>query len=953
LIWNRARDTPTVRRLDALGRIIGETRNNAGGGAAPTDADLLTTTLGYDLAGNLLSVVDARGFVSMQGSYDRQGNLVREQSPDSGAVVTLHAADGQPCAQWTANGFGVQRTYDALRRPVATGVNPPPTGGGQPFVAERVVYGEDFALDDAVAHNARGQAVLRYHGAGLDQNWHYDFDGRLVTQRTWVLPAASTGKPAPDWSGLAFEQAPLAWATPPGAGQLAEPYVTSFAYDALDRVTQTTTADGTVTTRSYNLRGQLAAVTLTPPDKAAQAVVKSVTYNARGQRHAMQYGNGTKTAYAYDPLTFRLDSQRTTGPTGAAVQFLVFTHDAAGNVTARRDLAQPTIYFGNAASPPVATYTYDALYRLVAATGRESALASETAPPFVLDPGPLQVKSPLSDQQVRPYRQAYQYDKVGNLLRMTHIPGTPSTPGWGRTYAYEAGSSRLLSTAVGDNAGSYLHDAAGNLVAMPHLNGGQPGGLGWDWAGRLASTGLTAQQAAYYDYTADGQRRQKVAGFVLGGGGFQVQRRVVYLPGGLEIVEKLDANAGVVAAWQTVAVDDGQSCLLRAETQTAGVLPNVQFPVLRYQVQDQVGSVAIELTGEGDVLGVEEFYPYGDTAYWSQAGAAGFSRKRYRFNGKEKDEESGLYYYGARYYAASLGRWTACDPAPAVGVSPFEFCSGNPGSKVDPDGREADWIDVPAPDKRVQAAQQQFGMGIVRGLFDLGVASVKGAAATISPVAAAFRTVNTVNEMTTAYREGGGGFSGLIAAVNVVNPVAQVAESAFRAWYAPTLESRAYHATQAAVQGTAVVAGAAAVAKLAVGAKAPRVGDVPPTTGGGGSAGNAVDLAAGEAVASKGAGFRSFDAFKRAQGPAGPGMHWHHVVEQTPGNLGRFGAETVHNTGNLVRVDAATHGRISAYYSSKQRFTGDMTVREWLSTKSFQEQAEFGAQTMRKFGVGQ
>ncbi|MBM4345404.1 MAG: hypothetical protein FJ100_18690 [Deltaproteobacteria bacterium] len=94
----------------------------------------------------------------------------------------------------------------------------------------------------------------------------------------------------------------------------------------------------------------------------------------------------------------------------------------------------------------------------------------------------------------------------------------------------------------------------------------------------------------------------------------------------------------------------------------------------------------MELTREGDGLGVEEFYPYGDTAYWSQTGAAGFSRKRYRFNGKEKDEESGLYYYGARYYAAWLGRWTACDPAPAAGVSPFEFCSANPPSRLDPDG---------------------------------------------------------------------------------------------------------------------------------------------------------------------------------------------------------------------------------------------------------------------------
>ena len=36
----------------------------------------------------------------------------------------------------------------------------------------------------------------------------------------------------------------------------------------------------------------------------------------------------------------------------------------------------------------------------------------------------------------------------------------------------------------------------------------------------------------------------------------------------------------------------------------------------------------MELTDQGDVLGVEEFYPYGDTAYWTQREGGGYSRKR-------------------------------------------------------------------------------------------------------------------------------------------------------------------------------------------------------------------------------------------------------------------------------------------------------------------------------------
>jgi RHS repeat-associated protein len=58
-----------------------------------------------------------------------------------------------------------------------------------------------------------------------------------------------------------------------------------------------------------------------------------------------------------------------------------------------------------------------------------------------------------------------------------------------------------------------------------------------------------------------------------------------------------------------------------------------------------------------------------------------------RYSGKEKDEESGLYYHGARYYACWLGRWTAADPIGLVdGVNIYAYVNGNPVSGVDPSG---------------------------------------------------------------------------------------------------------------------------------------------------------------------------------------------------------------------------------------------------------------------------
>ncbi|GMU06229.1 hypothetical protein ASNO1_24820 [Corallococcus caeni] len=91
--------------------------------------------------------------------------------------------------------------------------------------------------------------------------------------------------------------------------------------------------------------------------------------------------------------------------------------------------------------------------------------------------------------------------------------------------------------------------------------------------------------------------------------------------------------------------------------------------------------------------------------------------------------------------------------------------------------------------------------------------------------------------------------------------------------------------------------------------------------------------------------WKSFSGFKKAMGPAGSGKQWHHIVEQTPGNTKRFGPEALHNAENIIPLDEALHRRVSAFYSTKQfDLTGSftLTVREWLSTQSYQAQRDFG-----------
>ncbi|QRN98467.1 hypothetical protein JRI60_05275 [Archangium violaceum] len=99
----------------------------------------------------------------------------------------------------------------------------------------------------------------------------------------------------------------------------------------------------------------------------------------------------------------------------------------------------------------------------------------------------------------------------------------------------------------------------------------------------------------------------------------------------------------------------------------------------------------------------------------------------------------------------------------------------------------------------------------------------------------------------------------------------------------------------------------------------------------------------------------SFSGFRAAMGSAGNGNEWHHIVEQTPGNVKRFGGEALHNTGNVMRLGKALHIRISSIYSTiRVDITGSttITVRKWLSTQSYEAQFAFGLRALANVKSG-
>src|SRR5262249_40690734 len=116
-----------------------------------------------------------------------------------------------------------------------------------------------------------------------------------------------------------------------------------------------------------------------------------------------------------------------------------------------------------------------------------------------------------------------------------------------------------------------------------------------------------------------------------------------------------------------------------------------------YELDNHLGSATLELDTSGNPISYEEYHPYGTTAYRATTSVLAKNPKRYAFTGKERDESTGLYYHGARYYAPWLGRWVSTDPARArIAADParvnrtgsYAYVDDNPIRFDDPSGND-------------------------------------------------------------------------------------------------------------------------------------------------------------------------------------------------------------------------------------------------------------------------
>lgn len=645
----------------------------------------------YDIVGNLLTVTDPLGRAAFNYTYDLMKRALNTVTIDAGTCTTVPDATGNIVEQRDSKGALLLHSYDVVNRPIRMWARD--ASGQTVTLREKIVYGDDqagsgLAKPQAVAVSLLGKPYKHYDQAGLLTFLSYDFKGNLLDKTRNVITEAallaSFNPPPANWVISPFR---VDWSSSDLSFlNTTTSYETTTAYDALNRIKTTQypqAVDGSrnLLVPQYNHAGALESVQMD-----GFTYVERIAYNAKGQRILISYGNGFMTRYAYDPHTFRLLRMRTENYTlipgtvtyhpsapGNPLQDFGYEYDLVGNILQIHDRTPGSGIQNTAlgADGLDRLFSYDPIYRLLSATGRECDVPPPP-PPWDDTPRCMDIT------KARAYTETYQYDNVANMATWKHsyVDSSGNPGGTIRQFTLASGNNQLLQLAIGSTNYQYSYDASGNLAQENtdrHFE--------WDESDRIRvfrvqpSSNPPAPPSIYaqYLYDSGGQRVMKLVRDQSGG-----YETTIYINGTFEHQRSVTASSTVEN--NSLHIKDNQKRVTIVRVGPA--LPGDPAPAVKYHFSDHSGSSNVVVDDTGAWTNSEEYLPYGETSFGT------FARKRYRFTGKERDSESGLYYNGARYYVPHLTRWSSCDPAGVGGGNnPYEYCRSAPTVHTDPDGK--------------------------------------------------------------------------------------------------------------------------------------------------------------------------------------------------------------------------------------------------------------------------
>jgi RHS repeat-associated protein len=645
--------TRTTR--DDLGRIVEMATFN---GAAVPDNSNYTNSTGKVLTSysvNQTTVTDQAN-KSRKTEADGLGRLVRVfEDPNGANLSTKYFYDvlGNLIEVEQSNNQHRFFTYDTMSR-LRTAKNPEQVNGGTQMAT---TYNYDDAANLLSRTNPNSTTVsFTYDGLNRAKTktlstdsiiWNYNYDTVGVNNSKGKLTSAIKQGTNEGTYYDGFDEAGRIQAahqtTKVGTQEFT--YTTSYAYNLAGNLTKEVYPSGKEYRTSYDEAGRVAGVkNQTANIYYAGALwtdtANRLKYTAHGAVSTMKLGNGrwehTNFNSRLQPIKIGLGSSAS----DASVLRLDYSYNTPGQTDNNGNLLSQSISVpkpDNVTAVMNQSYIYDPLNRLQKATETDT------------------------------WTQTYDYDPYGNraVRSGSSIPASNLTPvsttGGDLSAAISPTTNRLLVSG-------YTYDISGNVTKDPSMTGADV--IAYDSENRQTSYTRNGSMTKY-SYDAGGRRVKKEE------------------PGNLT----------------TVFVYDGMGKMI-AEYKNDPLPPAQAGGGTSYLTSDTLGSTRVVTGSGGEVKSRRDYLPFGEeingSIPWgvrnSIAGYGASDGQRLLYTGKEKDAETGLDYFGQRYFSGAAGRFTSTDPNPVTKenfVNPqrfnlYVYVNNNPFSAIDPSGGDGE-----------------------------------------------------------------------------------------------------------------------------------------------------------------------------------------------------------------------------------------------------------------------
>lgn len=663
----------------------------------------------YDTRGRLLTATNALGHATAF-AYDPVGRLLQVTAPDGSQISFEYDLAGRRTATTDAKGNRSTLAYDGAYR----------------LISQTDVAGQTTTF----GYDAMSNLTSVTDALARTTNYEYDDFNRPVKT---VYPPATLGD-ARLFESATYDAIGNAKQRTDTAGR-----VTSFVYDDANRLIQTTDADNKTTGFEYDALSRMTALV----DALGQRYrfnydsigrlkhlrrgtgVMSFTYDAVGNRkHRTDY-NGALTTYNYDALnrlktitypdantvSYTYDKlsrlQTATNESGT----IDFDYNKMNRLTSVTDVFNHQVDYnydpnGNRTklslnAVALATYRYDVLNRL-------TKLLDTSGAAFTYD---YDAMSRLTQQKApNGVKTNYQYDGMDRLSRLLDSKGAATIAD--RQYQYNPANqiTQVSEPAITRN---FSYDTLDRLVTTSYSSSSQPNeNYVYDSVGNRASSHLSASysyqsfnrlsntNSANYSYDANGNliSKSEAAGTTFYSWDFENRLKQVTLPNGNTVAYKYDALGRRIqrvpgAGVSTNFIYDGQDVIkdINSDGSTVDYLngPGIDNKLRLidsrlstgplYFLQDHLGSTSKLTNSAGAVVEQSSSDSFGKTA--------NSSLTRYSYTGRERDPDTGLMYYRARWYDPQTGRFISEDPIGlAGGINQYAYVGNNPQNATDPSG---------------------------------------------------------------------------------------------------------------------------------------------------------------------------------------------------------------------------------------------------------------------------